>query len=89
MLYNSDNTCFHRESRSGMVQLLTECIQYGLDRGELSSGHTAAEIGNFLMVCIRGLVYDWCISDGSYDLKERMKVYVDVLLMPFCTTPRQ
>lgn len=58
VLYNSDNACFHRENGSGMVQLLTECIQYGLDRGELASGHTAEEIENFLMVCIRGLVYD-------------------------------
>ena len=89
VLYNSDNACFHRESGSGMVQLLTECIQYGLDRGELASGHTAEEIENFLMVCIRGLVYDWCICDGGYDLKEKMKMYVDALLMPFCTDPRQ
>ena len=69
VLYNSDNACFHRENGSGMVQLLTECIQYGLDRGELASGHTAEEIENFL--------------------KEKMKMYVDALLMPFCTDPRQ
>ena len=50
---------------------------------------TAEEIENFLMVCIRGLVYDWCICDGGYDLKEKMKMYVDALLMPFCTDPRQ
>ena len=41
------------------------------------------------MVCIRGLVYDWCICDGGYDLKEKMEMYVDALLMPFCTSPRQ
>lgn len=85
VLYNPDNACFHRSSGSGMTQLLTECIQFGLDRGELSSPHTAAEIENFLMVCIRGLVYDWCTCDGSYDLKERMALYTDTLLLPFCS----
>lgn len=83
VLYNSDNPCFHRSSGRGMAQLLTECIQYGLDRGEFSSRHTAAEIENFLMVCVRGLVYDWCTWDGSYDLKEKMALYVDTLLLPF------
>lgn len=88
VLYNSDTPASTgRTARHGA--LLTECIQYGLDRGELASGHTAEEIENFLMVCIRGLVYDWCICDGGYDLKEKMKMYVDALLMPFCTDPRQ
>lgn len=84
VLYNSNNACFHRNSSGGMVQLLTECIQHGLDRGEFASSHTAGEIENFLMVCIRGLVYDWCTCDGGYDLGEKMDVYVNALLLPFC-----
>lgn len=85
VLYNSNNSCFHRSGSTGMRQLLTECVQYGLDRGEFASGHTAEEICNFLMVCIRGLVYDWCTCDGSYDLGAKMKLYVDALLLPFST----
>lgn len=82
VLYNPNNTWFHR-GNGGMRKLLTECIQYGLDRGEFVSDQDAGEICTFLMVCIRGLVYDWCTCDGCYDLKEKMALYVDVLSMPF------
>ena len=82
VLYNPNNTNFHR-SGGGMRMLLTECVNYGLERGEFSSKHTADEICRFLMVCIRGLVYDWCTCNGEYDLEEKMKIYVDALLLPF------
>ena len=70
LLYNSSNTYFLRRSEPGMLSVLREVIQKGLDNGELDNSMTAERIEIFLMDCIRGLVYNWCIRDGEFDLRK-------------------
>lgn len=80
ILYNSSNRCFIRQSTDGMHPLLVQLLQKGLDDGQLATSETAEEIADFLMVSVRGLVYDWCIRDGSYNLKKAMYTHVEKLM---------
>lgn len=83
VLYNSDNTFFHRETGTGMLPILTDLIRHGQESGELTTGKSAAKTASFLMTCVRGIVYDWCISGGAYDLDKRVTEYLPMLLRPF------
>lgn len=69
LLYGPDNPWFNRPLDNSLVGVLARVLQRGLDSGELTSyGDTAPEIASWMMICIRGLTYNWCTADGSYDL---------------------
>lgn len=80
LLYNPDNPLFSRDPHQGMVGVLIGIIQQGLDDGTLSRGDTAEEIAEYLMISIRGLVYNWCTRDGTYDLVAAVQKFVHRLL---------
>ena len=51
-------------------KLLKKIIQEGQQRGEIKNNITSDEIMKVYALCERGLIYDWCISKGSYSLFE-------------------
>lgn len=83
VLYNSDNTCFHRHSEQGMTPILTELCSGAKASGEFSSSKTAEKIAEFLMICARGVCYDWCISEASYSLSDRLTEASSLLVKAF------
>ena len=78
-LYNVKNNLFAKENRI-MQTVLLEIIRDGQKRDELLNTISAEDLVQFLFVCIRGLVYDWCIKDGRFDLKIAMRKHVERLL---------
>ena len=77
LLYNGNNRCFLREtSGEGMFPLLKDILRYGIQQGELDATMHIEDMCQFLMNAVRGLTYHWCISDGSYDIKEATRRYV-------------
>ena len=80
LLFNSQNRCFLRNSvPDGMLPVLHTITEYGLMAGDLDDTMTAEQIDSFLMDAVRGLVYNWCIREGSFDLREAMRTYVSRL----------
>ncbi|MCD8324884.1 MAG: TetR/AcrR family transcriptional regulator [Clostridiales bacterium] len=80
ILYNSNNKHFMRQTDTGIIPVLTRTLQQGMDSGELVCEESATEIASFLMIAARGQVYDWCIHDGSYILREAMAGMIGKLL---------
>ena len=80
LLYNPDNTFFSRDPHQGMVGVLIGILQQGLEEGALAGGESADEIAEYLMIAIRGLVYNWCTCNGSYDLAAATQKFVHRLL---------
>ncbi len=80
ILYNSNNKRFMRQTETGLIPVLTRTLQKGIDDGQLVCEESADEIASFLMIAARGQVYDWCIHDGSYPLREAMAVMIRKLL---------
>lgn len=83
ILYNSANKCFDRGSDVGMMPLLVSILEEGLQTGVLKSSKTAPELGQFLMISIRGQVYHWCTNDGNYDLRKAVAEHAQLLLQIF------
>lgn len=80
ILFNSSNKCFIRKNSIGILRILPELMAYGQTIEEFSKEASPEEMARFFMVSVRGLVYDWCIHDGSYDLHAAIRLHVEKLL---------
>lgn len=74
-LFNTQNVLFLDKNRY-MYRLLTDIIKKGEDKNQLTKEMDINEIEEFLMVVARGLIYDWLLHEGNYDLEERMVKYI-------------
>lgn len=83
LLYSSDNKRFERGDSAGMHRVLIAILQQGLDEGCIVSDSDAASLSRFFLIAVRGLVYNWCTSDGAYALPEATERYVLALRRSF------
>jgi len=81
-LYSTNNIQFARKGRY-LQTLLKQLIEAGQQNSELTSACSADYMVEFLFICMRGLVYDWCIHEGGYDLEEKTKEYAERLMEAF------
>jgi AcrR family transcriptional regulator len=66
-----------------MQVLLEDVIRRGKERGELRSNAEAQAMAAFLFVMARGIVFDWSLHDGAYDLRATMRAYIRDLVSVF------
>ena len=64
-------------------KLLRLTIIKGQEDGELRSDVTANEIVKAYALCERGLLYDWCICNGEYALKDYSKRMMPIFMSEF------
>ena len=84
LLYSVDNTLFMRNAPNGMVDTLKRVLEYGLSTGEfVTRGDTLSEMADYYMIAIRGVVYNWCIANGKYDLRSVTNRFVNRLLYAY------
>ena len=80
IIYHPDNKNFHRHNDYGMIPILVELIDQAKAELYFHTQEASEDIAQFFMVCLRGVVYDWCTCDGSYDLKHAIRQYSQKLL---------
>lgn len=51
-------------------KLLRRIVSEGQQRGELRGDVTVSEVVRVYAMCERALIYDWCLSEGSYSLMQ-------------------
>ncbi len=54
-------------------RLLRKIVTEGQGKGEISSDETVNEIVKEYAMCERALLYDWCLCNGNYSLKDYSK----------------
>lgn len=81
-LYNTDNKAFLNRDRV-MYQILLGIIEKGQARGEIVRTTDAQEIVDYLFITARGIVFDWCLHDGNYDIEVTMRNYMQRLVTVF------
>lgn len=78
-LYSGKNNLFSIKKRP--MQLgLDEIIKEGQSNNEIINTLDSYDLVDYLYISIRGVVYDWCLFDGKYDLVEKVNKHVDLLL---------
>jgi TetR/AcrR family transcriptional regulator, fatty acid metabolism regulator protein len=79
LLYNSNNKAFIAKGKY-LQTLLSDIIKTGQQNGEITDKLSADEIVDYFFIVARGIVYNWCLSDGSYDLTERTESYIGKII---------
>lgn len=70
-LYKSQldhGTAFFISDERSLPTILRDLVEEGQKRAELKEEYSADYISHFLLRFSRGLIYDWCLHEGSYDL---------------------
>jgi TetR/AcrR family fatty acid metabolism transcriptional regulator len=82
-LYKTQNVIFLNRNRF-MISALCEIVSEGLEKKEIvSETMNSDEITEFLFTMARGVVYNWCIQDGSFSLEEKMSNYMSRIIRTF------
>ncbi|MGE5630419.1 MAG: TetR/AcrR family transcriptional regulator [Caulobacteraceae bacterium] len=74
-LYHTRNTMFIKKGRY-MQLVLQKIIEEGQELGEIPKDMLPEEIVEYLFIAARGIIYDWCLHKGQYDLVEFTRNYV-------------
>lgn len=77
-LYTSDNKLFAVKGRA-MQTNLRDLIQRGQENSEVSSEMAPDETVEFIFVILRGIIFDWCLHDGHYDLRANSKKFIEYI----------
>ncbi len=78
LLYNTQNKWFIKKGRY-MQLLLQEIITEGQNKNELRNEMSSEEITDYLFISARGVVYDWCLNEGKYDLAHKIKNHIKLI----------
>lgn len=81
ILYNNSNTLFIKEGRA-MQTLLDPIIEEGIAAGEIKTDMSVSDINEFLYQSMRGLIFHWCLYNGSFDIHQRAEKYLDLIIKP-------
>lgn len=58
-------------------------VQDGQDCGLFSADISAAEITTYLFTLTSGIIFEWCLNNGDFDLRERTRQFVGYGLQAF------
>lgn len=78
-MYVPDNDLFLSRTQ-GMHQVLLDILADGQRKGAVKKEKTPQEISDDLFLIARGVIFDWALRDGAYDLLEKMDTMLDIYL---------
>jgi TetR/AcrR family fatty acid metabolism transcriptional regulator len=78
-LFNPKIKFFIKKSRP-MLTILQDLISKGQEKQQIRKDATPEEISRFLFILARGIVFEWSLYDGRYDLRATMRKYIEVLV---------
>jgi AcrR family transcriptional regulator len=78
-IFNPKIKFFIEEGRP-MVEILESLIRKGQEKNEIRGDTDAKELVEYLLSMARGVVFEWSLYDGSYDLEARMHKYMEILV---------
>ncbi|MBP2643997.1 MAG: TetR/AcrR family transcriptional regulator [Firmicutes bacterium] len=85
-LYTANNKMFITKGRA-MQNILNTIIERGQANSRISIRLSSQEITAALFVTARGVVYEWCLYDGTIDLKQEMKKIITLLVTGLAQHP--
>ena len=78
-IFNPKIKFFIKKDRP-MLTILEDLIQDGQEKKEIRADEDPQELSRLLFVMARGVVFDWSVYDGSYDLEAQMHKYMECLV---------
>lgn len=63
--------------------LVKDIVEDALNAGELDNSISSADLTMIIMRISRGAIFDWCLFQGSYNLKSRITFDLNLILSNF------
>ena len=79
-LFNPKIKFFIMEGRP-MLEILKDLIRKGQANREIRGDMDALELVRYLFIMARGVVFEWSLYDGEYDLQATMHRYMEKLVL--------
>jgi len=76
-LYIPDNKIL--KVNRAMQEILKDIIEDGQSKKQISKKMSAEGTVKFIFVIMRGIVFDWCLYDGSYDIESYSSKFIDYI----------
>ncbi|MGE5416547.1 MAG: TetR family transcriptional regulator [Acidobacteriota bacterium] len=73
-------TGFATSENMAVFHVLEEVIKQGQINKEVRTDISAYDLAIFIISCYRGIVYDWCLEENRWALKDRTRVMLTMLL---------
>jgi TetR/AcrR family fatty acid metabolism transcriptional regulator len=78
-LFNPKIKFFIKKGRPMQI-ILADLIRKGQEKKEIKNDADPEELARFLFVLARGLVFEWSLYEGRYDLEATMHRYIETLV---------
>lgn len=78
-LYKTQSRLFLCQT-SVRFTMLEGIVNMGIEQGEIDSSFAAKETTKFLFTGARGLLLNWCMDNGTFDLPKQMHIYMSRLV---------
>jgi AcrR family transcriptional regulator len=59
--------------------IMEEIYREGQEKGEFRQDLSAEDLARLTIHCYRGIIYDWCLANGSFDLVKTGEEMIDIL----------
>jgi TetR/AcrR family fatty acid metabolism transcriptional regulator len=67
--------------------ILRDAVSAAQQEGTIRSDVSAETLADIVLSCGRGMLYDWCLHNGDYDLEERMTSQLSIIIQGLRKTP--
>ncbi len=71
---------FFIQKERPMLAILNDLIRQGQEKNEIRTDTDPEELARFLFLMARGIVFEWSLYDGCYDLEATMHKYMAILV---------
>ena len=78
VLFNTQNDWFSQTRP--MQDVLISILESGTEQGYVDPSKDRSELVAMIFDTLRGVCFDWCVSDGAFDMEERMRMHMELIL---------
>lgn len=68
------------DGNQNFEQILTSILKKYQELGKIKNDDSAEDICDLFFISARGVIFDWCIKHGQYDLAEKTQYVIERLL---------
>lgn len=76
----TEQTKYTLRSDRFLFERIQKAIESGIEKNELISSIVPIELTSTLLRVSRGAIFDWCLHQGNYNLKEKIQYDVALIL---------
>ena len=77
---NTEANQIYRSKERDINRIIFGIVRRAMDKKQITSDFSAEEISNKILINIRGIVFDWCKLQGSYNLINQIRNNINIFV---------